>query len=116
MRRKTRQLRVGAAPPVGSAFTSVRAHEDTEEPSIAKWLCATGVNNSELNRTEVDFPAIVTDRLESDALLLYAVADVELHTVDADDAVMLDALDAEVLGVLELRQFVGKRFRGRLVE
>ena len=88
---------------VESALSAIKAHKDAEEASIAQGLGATGIEHSERNRTEVGLPASVVDWFEADVFFVDAVADVELHAVNADDAVMLGTLDPKVRGVLEFR-------------
>ena len=87
---------------VESSLSAIKAHEDAEEASIAERLGATGIEYSERDRPEVSLPASVIDWLETDVLLVDTIADVELHSVNADDAIVLGTLDPKVRGILEL--------------
>src|SRR5215510_3657985 len=89
-RKDVSDTRSGAS--VRSSWTTVVANDHAEKPPIAELLSATRVDDAELDRSEVDVPAVVADGFQTKKLLVDAVADVELHAVDADDAVVLSTL------------------------
>jgi len=63
---------------------------------------------TEFDGSEVDFPEAVIDLLEADVLLGEEMADVDTAGVPADAAVVADAADLEVSGVVEGRQLLGE--------
>ena len=102
-------------PFVESSLSAIEAHEDAEKAPIAARLGSTRIEHPERNGTEVRFPASVVHCFEPYVLLVDAAADVELHSVNADNSVALGALDSEVRRIFEFGQLIRKWSCGWLV-